>query len=128
MKTKEERQRITEKKKEILFAEMEAKLLEKQNHKLNREEINKLNELRKELDPIEDFENYQKITELIRINATADADIGKNEAQVEKAKTESIGQVCAAIIGLGATIGGIITASKMTMAPNLMPFIHKPKV
>ena len=107
---------------------MEAKLLEKQNHKLNREEINKLNEIRSKMDPIKDFENYQKITELIRINATADADIGKNEAQVEKAKTESIGQVCAAIIGLGATIGGIITASKMTMAPNLMPFIHKPKV
>lgn len=128
MMTKEEREIMKNLKRDIKKAEFRAQVLEYENHQRSREEINRLDEKRKELNisnPTE-FEEYKRLTELIRLNSQVDESVGKNEANVRAAKAKATGEVAAAIIGGIGAVAGIITASKCTYAPNLGTFIPKP--
>lgn len=129
MMTKEEREIMKNLKRDIKKAEFKAQVLEYENHQRSREEINRLDERRRELNisnPVE-FEEYKRLTELIRLNSQVDESVGKNEANVRAAKAKATGEVAAAIIGGVGALMGIITASKCTYAPNLGSFIPKPR-
>lgn len=130
MMTKEERAFIKEQKRQQQMAAMQAAILEKEIKKNEREEMKKIQEKMKNLDLTkeEDMKTYLQYVDILKLHASVDETVGRNEANVQKEKTAAVGHIGAAVVGAITTIGAIITASKCTYAPNLGNFIHKPKV
>lgn len=130
MMTKEERAFIKEQKRQQQMAAIQAAILEKEIKKNEREEMKKIQEKMKNLDLTkeEDMKTYLQYVDILKLHASVDETVGRNEANVQKEKTAAVGKVVATIGGGIVTIASIVTASKCTYAPNLGNFIHKPKV
>ena len=130
MRTKEEKAYIKEQKRQKAMASMQTTILEKEIKKNEREEMKKIQENMKTLDLTdeEDLKKYLQYVDILKLHASIDETVGRNEATIQKEKTSAIGHIGAAVVGAIATIGGIVAASKCTYAPNLGNFIHKPRV